>query len=117
MLLLDSILGMTEDSGSMDIQIKLLPKNSHYRVMGHQTRSQVPKERGYKEVEVETNCLFDVKLVQEDIQRHPLWAIIKDCGYLVEESNATITHIWREANICANFLANEGDKHDEDLLI
>lgn len=64
---------------------------------------QLAKTMRYTKLEVETNYLLAVKLIQQDdIEFHPLRAIVKDCRYLLEVNKANIVYIWREANQCAD---------------
>ena len=39
---------------------------------------------------------------------HPLTALIEDCKSMLKAGKGVITHTYREGNVCADFLANEG---------
>lgn len=81
-------------------------------------KATISKAMRYTKLEMETNYLLAVKIIQQDnVEFHPLRAIIKGCRYLLEVYKVNIINIWREANQWADFMANEGHMHETDLLL
>ncbi|KAK4270869.1 hypothetical protein QN277_019637 [Acacia crassicarpa] len=63
--------------------------------------------RGYKDLEVQVDCLVALKLVQHnnDLANASSSIVRRIHNLLDEDWRVTITHVYREGNQCADFLA------------
>ncbi|KAM7487446.1 hypothetical protein LguiB_024930 [Lonicera macranthoides] len=73
------------------------------------------KERNWEGVPIESDCQTAVLLIQgeEDEENHPDRILIEDCRKLITEMNTAVSHIFREANRCADKLAKLGVNQGE----
>ena len=66
------------------------------------------KERNWKGIQLESNYLNAVNFITGDEVEGPTHSnqiLIDDCKELIVETNASLVHILREANRCADILA------------
>ena len=70
------------------------------------------KERNWTNTVIETDCLVAVKLIMEggEEENHPNRILIDDCKVMATELEASIVHILRETNRCADILAHMGSE-------
>lgn len=63
---------------------------------------------------VESDSLLAVKKILGDVQRQdPHFALIRRCQQLLQFNwHCSITHLFREANVCADFLASSAMSDD-----
>lgn len=75
-------------------------------------------EKGYQNVQVESDSMEAVMLVNEgNAIGHPHQALIQDANVLLRGTYSTLSHIFREANSCADHLARLGAEQLEDLVV
>lgn len=69
-------------------------------------------------VVIESDSSIAVKLVNEGApENHPQRNIINDAKVLLTRTEATLTHISRGGNECADHLAKLGAEQDETLIL
>lgn len=75
-------------------------------------------EKGLYNVQLESDSQTAVILINEGANTtHPHNNIINDGKYLLERTKSKLTHIYRGANECADFLARLGAEQMEDLMV
>lgn len=75
-------------------------------------------EKGYCNIQVESDSLTAVKLINEDATGdHPNNSLIQDSRMLLESTQSSLAHIYREANSSADHLARKGAEQLEDLIV
>ena len=65
-------------------------------------------KQGWENIEVETDSQATCMLIENTHKFHPLRALLKGCRILLNVCKGTIQHTKREANKCADLLANLG---------
>lgn len=75
-------------------------------------------ENGMANVHIESDSQMTVILFNEGASTaHPQSSIINDGKYLLSYTGSTLSHIYRGANECADFLARFGTEQSEDLVV
>ena len=70
---------------------------------------KIAKERNWNNLLVETDSEATVQLIKSEKEEdHPLGVLMKDCRMILEYTNGSIQHVWREGNMCADSLAKLG---------
>lgn len=76
------------------------------------------KAENVRKLEIEVDALGVVQLLNEQTKNHPMGNILLDCRSLMVELEAvSIKHVHREANYCADALANDALISVGDLYI
>ncbi|CAL5424318.1 unnamed protein product [Camellia sinensis] len=74
-------------------------------------------QKGLANIVIETDSQLAMKFIQEGADRSsPYRALIEDTTFLVRRCNCTIQYTPREANVCADALANLGVNKTEHLV-
>lgn len=75
-------------------------------------------EKGWANMSIESDSQTAVILFNEGANpNHPQSNILNDGKYLLGRTGCTLTHTYREANQCADFLARLGAEQDEELVV
>lgn len=75
-------------------------------------------EKGLSNVQVESDSQTAVLLFNDGANtNHPQSNLINDGHYLLGRTGCTLTHTYRSANACADFLAGFGAEQNEDLVV
>ncbi|GAA0163149.1 hypothetical protein LIER_19091 [Lithospermum erythrorhizon] len=72
--------------------------------------------RGYKEMDVEIDSLQLVQMVQGKITHWKVQNKISRIAALIASSSSTLTHIFRESNMAADWIAKHSWKKRQHLL-
>ncbi|KAL5833416.1 hypothetical protein ACOSQ3_017090 [Xanthoceras sorbifolium] len=70
-------------------------------------------QAGFKLVIIETDCKHIVELLGQEIKRcHPLFNLLHKCNSLIQgDWICRVTHVYREANMLADWMAKIGLQH------
>lgn len=76
-------------------------------------------DRGYRSVIIESDSLLAVTKIPGEVHRQdPFYTLITKCQQLLRLNwNCNLTHIFREANYCADFLASLAMSFDFSITI
>lgn len=75
-------------------------------------------EKGLTNVHIESNSQTAVLLFNDGANtNHPQSNILNDGKYLPSRTGSTLSHIYRGANQCADFLARLGVEQEEELVV
>ena len=76
-------------------------------------------EKSMNSVEIESDCIQAIRLIQniDDDKNHPQQYIIREARALLQRTGATLRHISRSANQCADHLARLGAETGNPLLL
>lgn len=75
-------------------------------------------EKGYNNISIESDSLDAVKLINEGPNdEHPQVTLIQDAKILLSRTGSSLTHVFREANQCADHLAHIGAEQVDPLVV
>ena len=75
-------------------------------------------DHGYRRVLCESDSLEAIRCVNSKAQNHVYGAVIMDIQqWLCREWTVSLSHVLREANACADYLANEGARQHCRLIV
>ena len=79
---------------------------------------RLTKEKGWVAVILESDCqdAIDRITAEDEGENHPCRTLIQDCKNLIKEVSPKIQHVLREANRCADKLAQLGKNQHERLV-
>lgn len=75
-------------------------------------------QKGMNQVMIETNAEQVVQLLQEEPgDRCPFKNLVEDAQILLRGCDCSVQHVWKEGNLCADFLAKMGANQPEEILV
>lgn len=75
-------------------------------------------EKGYNNISIESDSLIAVQLINEGPNKeHPQIDLIKEAKNLLARTCSLLSHVFREANLCADHLAHLGAQQAEPLVV
>ncbi|KAG5529761.1 hypothetical protein RHGRI_030220 [Rhododendron griersonianum] len=75
-------------------------------------------EKGLANVDIESDSLVAVNIINAGTPgNHPQSTIINDAKMLLQQTESKLTHIYRDANQCADHLARMGAEQNDNLIV